>query len=282
MRDTNSKIQTGALTFLALTGSVSCSEQICRLPGKWLILLIALIGAGVVYGFVAYLLRKKRIPANLRWGEAPEWTLWRIVLAAVLFCLSLLILFSTAGMWFNWVLVEWPLWLILVLLITTVFFMLTQGGKAICRGCVLGAAIFFVVLIADTLFLIPCLKNGAMPQVASTFPWQDALLLFLLLAAPAPILLWYGKPGRQGTVSIAIGFFLGMATLVWQALRDGIVLGKLTTVDQWPILRTLSFASAGAGFERVESWGVMALTGGALFAVAIFLHGAKEMLMKKI
>jgi len=158
------------------------------------------------------------------------------------------------------------------------------GGKIPGRGYYVTSTLVILemllpfFMVTDSLFLIPELEGNPF-----TYSGAEKLLplvgkLFLLLIAPVPILLWYGSLGKESMAPLMVGFFTGGVYLFWQSLRDSMALGQLTNLERWPLLRTLSLASAGPGLERVEYLGLMVLVGGGLFVAAALVSAAKEMI----
>lgn len=274
----NDRYQTAAFAFLSLVGSTAVSNQLGNHTDKWLAVLIALLLALPVYVGVGYLLKQRRRILFLRRGSGTAAELWRLFPALWSISFAVILVVSSSQMWSEWAMSQRPDWLYVLLLSVTVLLMASQGSQAILRAGVLIAVLLPFFMVTDSLFLIPELEGNPF-----TYSGAEKLLplvgkLFLLLIAPVPILLWYGSLGKGSMAPLMVGFFTGGVYLFWQSLRDSMALGQLTNLERWPLLRTLSLASAGPGLERVEYLGLMVLVGGGLFVAAALVSAAKEMI----
>ena len=244
-------------------------------------LLPALIISLLVGIFLLWLGAKASFFTHLRDGVSLWMQLLRCVLAAYLLLIAGRFLFGAASLWSSWVGAATPLWLFILLLLAIAAYGLHRGTSAVIRWSVLEVAALPVLSLLDTLLLLPKLRwqrLSFMPVV--NMAWWEACLIYLaLLLAALPVLLWFSPQSSGKERKFALGgWLLSGLYLLLLVLRDALALGRLSTWERFPILRTLRMVELGVGLNRVEYLAILVLMGLILAGVLVLSAAAREML----
>lgn len=264
------KGQAMATTALLLLSGVA---PLARGQGDWRITLPAFLIAALIYGIL--------FNCRLDLLQAPAFC--RSVLAVYLLLLNGWLLGYTTDLLLTWWESAPPRWILLLFISLLYSYGAWRGAAALLRLSMLIAALLLVWAVVDSVLLWRQYEAARLVMAGLDGDWLGrggAELLILL--APAPALLLYLRSGEDGRGGGAVwGLAIAGAYLLLLRLRDQAVLGGLAALSPYPLLRTLSMASAGMGLNRVEYFGLLALLAAALLAGMLMLGAVFDLTGRK-
>lgn len=179
------------------------------------------------------------------------------------------------ALWRQWALPQTPLLILSLFSAAVAVYGGSRGRKPILR---LGLPVLFVVsffYITDTALLVPEMSLNRLSVVFGSF---EAVCFIKLLAAmilpiPASILM-HDAGAKRMRCSFRLGAAVGLAYLLLSALRSVLLLGPLTVMEPYPLLRSLMLVYVGPSLNRMECWGLMALSAAMLTSAMTMAAGA--------
>lgn len=197
----------------------------------------------------------------------------RLLLALQLLAAAVIIALNISGvihLWAAFELSQTP-FLVYVLLTSVLLALVAwRGERAVLRSGPLVCLILITAIIFDTVFIAPKINVAYLWQ----YPWKaagdiaagGAEITVALLAPGMLFLLCYflhrGQGGGEPVFprrSLARGLIFPLLYLILELLREIMVFGDLTALDDYPILRTLKSVYFGIGVSRLEFLEIMAL-----------------------
>ena len=195
---------------------------------------------------------------------------------------------TAAGLYLNGFIMLWQQWALpntsRLLLSASAALVTVYGGsrgiRPVLRLCLPVGFALLVLFLLDTALLLPemtidriRMANDAVFDIKA-FLW---LTLSLLLPIPAMIIVQNPKKYEHRSYCLC-GVLIGLVYLLLSVLRSVMVLGPLTVLEPYPLLRALMLVYAGPGLGRMEAGGIMALSAAMLAAAMAFASSAFSLL----
>ena len=179
------------------------------------------------------------------------------------------------ALWRQWALQQTPLPVLSLASAVVAVYGGSRGLKPVLR---LGLPVLFVVsffYITDTALLVPEMSRHRLCLMFGSFDAAFFLKLLgtMMLPLPAALLLQYGGSKRM-RASFRVGAALGLAYLLLSAMRSVLLLGPLTVMEPYPLLPSLMLVYVGPALNRMECWGLMALSAAMLVSSMAMVAGA--------
>ena len=263
MRNTkdNGKLQSAALNAVLLMGSYSmCGRILTADPGDYaLTWLCAAAVALMLWVLLAY--------TGSRWHGWRKSPLFSLAAAVYFTFAAGLYLRGLAALWRQWALPDTPLSVIAIIVSVLAVYGGSRGIRPVLRLCLPVFIIVCVFFVSDTALLVPEMSADRLrPLSAAVEPAVFVrLLAAMLLPLPAALLLPDGDAVELRPYFMG-GAAIGLAYLFLSALRSVLLLGPLTVLEPYPLLRSLMLVYVGPGLSRMEPWGLTALCGAMIGA----------------
>ena len=200
--------------------------------------------------------------------------------------------------WFYWGIAElwheimgegfvFPLYTLLPL--SLLLFAGYRGEKAVMRCAPLLCFLVLLAVVFDTLFLSSHIEATVPSWVIAENGevLKGMAELSLCLLAPGAIFLSCRRDlGRQRFKAAGVrGMAAAAGYMVLQTIRDLLLFGDLTALEEYPILRTLKSVELGVGVSRLEFFGLcvlsMAVFAGIMLGFAGLCRLAKDFIGKE-
>ena len=179
------------------------------------------------------------------------------------------------ALWRQWALPKTPLLLLAFTSAAVAVYGGSRGRKPVLRLCLPVFILVSFFYVMDTALLVPEMSMRRLSLVYGNF---DAVLFLKLLGSmilplPASILLLDGETEGMRPY-FRSGAAVGLAYLLLSALRSVLLLGPLTIMEPYPLLRSLMLVYVGPSLNRMECWGLMALSAAMLASAMATAAGA--------
>ena len=189
-------------------------------------------------------------------------------------------------LWRQWSLPQTPLPVLAVASAAVAVYGGSRGVRPVLRLCLPVIVVVSFFFVSDTFLLVPEMSHQRLCLYYGCFDAAFLLKLLgsMILPLPASLLLQEGGAKRLRPFFRG-GAAVGLAYLLLSAMRSVLLLGPLTVMESYPLLRSLMLVSLGPALNRMECWGLMALSsamltsamamsGGALAFAPVKGHGA--------
>lgn len=179
------------------------------------------------------------------------------------------------ALWRQWALPQTPLPILALSAAAVAVFGGSRGSKPVLR---LGLPVLFVVsffYIMDTALLVPEMSRHRLSLIYGGFDAAFFLKLLGAMLLPLPAALLLPNGGAKGIRScFRCGAAAGLAYLLLSAIRSVLLLGPLAVMEPYPLLRSLMLVYVGPSLNRMECWGLMALSAAMLTSAIAMVAGA--------
>ena len=154
-----------------------------------------------------------------------------------------------------------------------------RGIRPVLRLCLPVAFTVLVLFLLDTILLVPEMTTARFSVAYAGFESSTILKLSAALLLPLPAAIIMLQPKQKGHRSwFLCGGLIGLGYLLLSAMRSVMVLGPLTVLEPFPLLRALMLVDMGPGLGRMEAGGFMAISAAMLAAAMAFVAGAFSLL----
>lgn len=271
MRNTKDKekLQGAGLSAVLLLGSYGVSGRIMAPdPASYTQTWLWAGGcAAVVWLAATYLPSRSRSKAGVR--PLPD-----LLAALYLTACAGLYLRGLAALWRQWALPQTPRLVPALALALLTVYGASRGLRPVLR---LSLPVLFTLslfFLLDTALLIPEMSTSRLSLAYADFypTLFGALTAALLLPLPAALLLTKGQGADRSW--FRGGALLGLAYLILSAVRSVLLLGPLAVLEPYPLLRSLMLVYVGPALNRMEAWGLMALSAAMATAAMALAAGA--------
>lgn len=266
----NECLQGGCLCAILLMGSYCmCGGVMASDSASYIInWLVAVMIAAVFWIGAAFVIKIDLQGQKIRGGVSCLIALYFIIASG----------FYIRGMialWRQWALRQTPLLVLALISASVAVYGGSRGRKPVLR---LGLPVLLVVsffYVIDTALLVPEMSRYRLSLIYGSFDAAFFLKLLgvLLLPLPASLLLQGGETKRTRSC-FRCGAAAGLVYLLLSALRSVLLLGPLTILEPYPLLRSLMLVYVGPSLNRMECWGLMALSAAMLTSAMAMAAGA--------
>ena len=186
------------------------------------------------------------------------------------------------ALWQQWALPETPR----IILTASAVLLTVYGGRCgsrpvlrLCLPVLFTVMLFFLL---DTALLTPEMSASRL-EIEKAFVDPSAFFdILAILILPLPAALYSSDLKTVGIRPyFTCGACIGLGYLMLSALRSQMLLGTLTVLDPYPLLKALMLVYVGRGLRRSETWGLMAISGAMLAAAMALMAGALYSFPKK-
>lgn len=272
MRNTNDKenLQCAGLNAVLLMGGYSvCGRVSASDAASYTLAWMISISICVIVWFLASFIRPlKRTSGTGR-------TLASLLASSYLIFAAGMYINGFIMIWQQWSLPNTPRLLLSAAAALAALYGGSRGIRPVLRLCLPVVLTVLILFLVDTALLFPEMTVARLSVADAAFEFKSFLRLSLALMLPLPAALLMQQPMRvEKRVYFFSGAFMGSAYLLLTVLRSVLVLGPLSVLGPYPLLRALMLVSMGPGLGRMEAGGIMALSAAMLAAAMAFTAGA--------
>ena len=276
MRNTNDKesLQSAGLSTVSLMGAYSVCGRIITDDAAsftiiWLVSVAALVLIWSIYSLFP----------PLKLSPVKSQTTRSVIAAAYLVAAAGLYLNGFINLWQQWSLPNTSRLLLTAAAALVAVYGGCRGIRPVLRLCIPVAFTVLVLFLLDTTLLIPEMTTARFSVAIAGFESSTILKLSAALLLPLPAAIIMLQPKQKGHRSwFLCGGLIGLGYLLLSALRSVMVLGPLTVLEPFPLLRALMLVDMGPGLGRMEVGGLMAISAAMLAAAMAFVAGAFSLL----
>ena len=272
MRNTNDKesLQSAGLTTVFLMGAYSVCGRIITDDAAsftivWLVSVSALVLIWSIYSLLP----------TLKLSPDKSQTTRSVIAAAYLVAAAGLYLNGFIMLWQQWSLPNTPRLLLSAAAALVAVYGGSRGIRPVLRLCLPVAFTVLLLFLLDTALLFPEMTSAFLSLSNADFESMSFLRLSATLLLPMPAVIIMQQPKQKELYPYSLcGVLLGLGYLLLSSLRSVMVLGPLTVLEPYPLLRTLMLVYMGPGMGRMEAGGLMAISAAMLAAAMAFVAGA--------